>query len=168
LYQGYAGTCLDYACGIGSPEAVSFLQAVRDICPDQFVIRNGYGDVPLDDHGILNWTMPVIRMMLEIHIETDFETKNGPKLTESNLNPLTTLSSCYCEDIKEAHSQITRGERTLADIINHGYFAQEDLELGDAFWEKLTLLTKPFAPQIDRRRTPQRKIMETHARLCRH
>jgi hypothetical protein len=139
-----SNSSLDYACGIGSPEAVSFLQAVQDSCLDQFVIRDENGDVPLNDEGILNYTTPVIRMLLEVHIETDFETKNGPKLTESNLNPLTTLSSCYCEDIKEAHCQITRGERTLADIINHGCFAQDDLELGDAFWEKLTLLTKDF------------------------
>jgi hypothetical protein len=143
LYEGDTCTCLDCACSVGSPEAVSFLQAVRHICLDQFLIRGEYGYVPLDNEGILNFEMPVIRMMLEVHIETDFDTKNGPKLTESNLNPLTTLSSCYCEDIKEAHRQITRGERTLADIINDG-FLQDDLEPEDDFWEKLTLLTKAF------------------------
>jgi hypothetical protein len=147
-FASYAGnrgdsyTSLDLACCIGSPEAVSFLQAVRDICPDQFLIRDGDGDLPLDE-GILNCTMPGIRMMLEIHIETDFETKNGPKLTEHCFNPLTVLSSFYCDDIKEAHRQITSGERTLTDIINNG-FLQDDLELGDRFWEKLTLLTKAF------------------------
>jgi hypothetical protein len=137
-------TCLDRACGIGSPEAVSFLRAVRDICIDHFLIRDEYDDdVPLDGEGILNYPMPVIRMLLKIHIETVFETKNGPKLTESNFNPLTALCSCYCEDIKEAHRQITSGERILTDIINDG-FLQEDLELGDEFWEKVTLVTKAF------------------------
>jgi hypothetical protein len=136
-------TCLDCACSVGSPEAVSFLQAVRHICLDHFLIRGEDDNVPLDGEGILNFAMPVIRMLIEIHIETDFETKNGPKLTESQFNPLTSLSSCYCEDIEEAHRQITRGERTLADIINGG-FEQDDLDLGDVFWEKVTLLTKAF------------------------
>jgi hypothetical protein len=77
-------------------------------------------------------------MFLEIHIETDFETKNGPKLTESNFNPLTALSSCYCEEIKDAHHEITSGEWTPTDMTD-----LED-EVGDAFWEKVTLVTKAF------------------------
>jgi hypothetical protein len=76
--------------------------------------------------------------MLEIHIETDFETKNGPKLTESNYNLLTALSSCYCEYIKDAHREITSGEWTPTDMID----LHDDVE-GD-FWEKVTLVTKAF------------------------
>jgi ankyrin repeat protein len=121
-----------------SPGAESFLQAIGEICPDQFLIcNNETGELPLHK-GILNSTLPVIRMMLDIHIETDFETKNGPKLTESNFNPLTALCSCYSGYIEETHREITSGEWTPTDM--------SDLEddVGDNFWEKLTLLTKAY------------------------
>jgi hypothetical protein len=127
------------ACYHGSPEALSFLQAVRDICPDQFLVRNGDGYLLLGEEGILNFTMPVIRMILEIHIETDFETEDGPKLTEANCNPLTVLSDCYLHDIREAHRLITSREQSPADMMNGGFL---EVNLEDAFWEKLTLLTK--------------------------
>jgi hypothetical protein len=131
---------LDVACWVGSHRVTSFLQAVGDICPDRFLVRNSDGDLPLDE-GILKCTVPVIRMMLEVHIETDFETDNGPKLTENNWNPLTTLSRGFSKGIREAHRQIASGEETSTNMINGG-FSEVDLE--DEFWEKLTLLTKAF------------------------
>jgi hypothetical protein len=138
LYQDNPTTCLDYAFRIGSPEAVSFLHAVRDICLDHFLIRDEYNDVvPLDIEGILNFALPVIRMLLEIHIETDFETKNGPKLTESRFNPLTALCSRYIDYIKEAHLAITSGQWTPTDMSD----LEDDVE---DFWEKVTLVTKAF------------------------
>jgi hypothetical protein len=113
LYPDNPGTCLDYACRIGSPEAVSFLHAVRDVCLDHFLLRIEHDySVSADGERILNYSIPVIRMLLDIHIQTDFETKNGPKLTESSFNPLTTLCSCYSGYIKEAHRQITSEEWT--------------------------------------------------------
>jgi ankyrin repeat protein len=139
LYPDNPCTCLAYACRSGSPEAVLFLHAVRDICLDHFLIRQKHDDfVPIDGEGILNYSMPVIRMLLEIHIQTDFETKNGPKLTESNFNPLTALCSCYSGYIKETHREITSGEWTPTDLSN-----LED-DVGDDFWEKVTLVTKAF------------------------
>jgi ankyrin repeat protein len=121
-----------------SPEAESFLQAMGEICPDQFLIRNKKTcNLPLDQ-GVLNSTLLAIRMMLKIHIATDFETKNGPKLTESNFNPLTVLCSCYCEYIEETHCEITSGELTPTDMSD----LQDDPD--DTFWEKVTLLTKAF------------------------
>jgi hypothetical protein len=113
--------------------------AVREICPDQFLIHCSKGFLPLD-LGILIFTVPAIRMMLEVHIETD---DNGSKLMENHGNPLSNLSRRYYFGIMEAYRQITSGERTPTDMINGG-FLQDAVQLGDEFWEKITLLTKAF------------------------
>jgi hypothetical protein len=100
LVRGGSLTVLDVACCAGR-EALSFLEAIRDVSPNQFLTRNGNSELPLD-YAFYYSQICVIRMILKIHIEADFETKDGRNMKEHTFNPLIKLCRHYYEEINDA------------------------------------------------------------------
>jgi len=71
--------------GVGSTE---LLNAVGDVAPEQFLIRNEDADKPLND-AILNGDLKIVKMIVQIFIDRDFRIESaGDVLYESNVNVL--------------------------------------------------------------------------------
>ena len=119
---------------------LEFLTTVRNIDPRKFLGRDERGNSLLDGEFIVISSLPMIRFLLDVFVELNFETYEYT-MNRTNFNPLTELCEFAEERIGQMHGEIESGVLAVGD----GY----SLDLGPALgggtiWERVLLVMKAF------------------------